>query len=89
MLRGLPPSNPSPLFKAHAHPLPGLQSRIERQGGEYVLSGVKWWTSGACDPRCAVAIFMGKTDPGAAAHKQQSMVGMWHGWGFMAACRVC
>ncbi|GLC44541.1 hypothetical protein PLESTM_001611300 [Pleodorina starrii] len=38
------------------------------------LSGVKWWTSGALDPRCKVAIFMGKTDPRAAPHKQQSMV---------------
>ncbi|KAG2453899.1 hypothetical protein HYH02_002105 [Chlamydomonas schloesseri] len=43
-------------------------------GGFYTLSGVKWWTSGACDPRCAVAIFMGKTDTAAAPHKQQSMV---------------
>jgi alkylation response protein AidB-like acyl-CoA dehydrogenase len=45
-------------------------------GDEDVLevSGVKWWTSGACDPRCAVAIFMGKTDPKASLHKQQSMV---------------
>lgn len=39
-----------------------------------MLHGVKWWTSGACDPRCAVAIFMGKTDPRAPAHLQQSMV---------------
>ncbi|KAG2434084.1 hypothetical protein HXX76_007812 [Chlamydomonas incerta] len=43
-------------------------------GGSYTVSGVKWWTSGACDPRCAVAIFMGKTDPTAPPHKQQSMV---------------
>ena len=34
----------------------------------------KWWASGACDPRCSVAIFMGKTDPGAPAHSQQSMI---------------
>lgn len=40
----------------------------------YVLDGVKWWTSGAMDPRCKVAVFMGKTDPTAAAHLQQSMV---------------
>ncbi|EFJ46031.1 hypothetical protein VOLCADRAFT_63029, partial [Volvox carteri f. nagariensis] len=43
-------------------------------GGYLNLSGVKWWTSGAMDPRCKVAIFMGKTDPRAAPHKQQSMV---------------
>ena len=40
----------------------------------YVLHGKKWWTTGACDPRCAVAIFMGKSDPGAPRHRQQSMV---------------
>ena len=45
-----------------------------REGGEYVLNGHKWWASGAMDPRCAIGIFMGKTDPGAAAHKQQSMI---------------
>lgn len=43
-------------------------------GGGYTVSGVKWWTSGAMDPRCAVAVFMGKTDPGAAPHAQQSMI---------------
>ena len=43
-------------------------------GGYWQLSGLKWWTSGACDPRCKVAIFMGKTDPAAQPHKQQSMV---------------
>eukprot|EP00983_Pelagomonas_calceolata_P017850 560139-Pelagomonas_calceolata.AAC.5 len=52
-----------------------LQSSIRREGDSYVLNGVKWWTSGACDPRCAVAIFMGKTDPTAPMHLQQSMVG--------------
>jgi acyl-CoA dehydrogenase len=51
-----------------------IQSRIERQGDEYVLNGRKWWTSGAGDPRCRLCIFMGKTDPGAPAHRQQSMI---------------
>src|SRR6478672_6305643 len=49
-------------------------ARIERQGNEYVINGRKWWTSGAGDPRCKIAIFMGKTDPRAAIHKQQSMI---------------
>ena len=51
-----------------------IQSRIERDGDEYVLNGRKWWISGAGDPRCAVYIFMGKTDPDAPAHSQQSMI---------------
>jgi acyl-CoA dehydrogenase len=51
-----------------------IESRIMREGNEYVINGRKWWTSGAGDPRCKIAIFMGKTDPFAAAHKQQSMV---------------
>ena len=51
-----------------------IQSRIERDGDEYVINGRKWWTSGAGDPRCKVAIFMGKTDPSAPKHKQQSMI---------------
>ena len=50
-----------------------IRSRIERDGGHYVLNGRKWWTSGAGDPRCKVFIFMGKTDPHAPKHKQQSM----------------
>lgn len=45
-----------------------------RQGVHYVLNGHKWWASGAMDPRCALCIFMGKTDPSAATHKQQSMI---------------
>jgi acyl-CoA dehydrogenase len=49
-------------------------TRIERQGDEYVINGHKWWTSGANDPRCAVFITMGKTDPGAPKHSQQSMI---------------
>jgi acyl-CoA dehydrogenase len=51
-----------------------IRSSIVRAGDEYVLNGRKWWTSGAGDPRCKIAIFMGKTDPSAPAHKQQSMI---------------
>ncbi len=51
-----------------------IETRIERDGDEYVINGRKWWTSGAADPRCKVLIVMGKTDPGAATHRQQSMV---------------
>src|SRR6185369_15026260 len=49
-------------------------TRIERSGDDYVINGHKWWTSGAMDPRCAVFITMGKTDPQAPRHSQQSMV---------------
>jgi acyl-CoA dehydrogenase len=49
-------------------------TRIERQGDEYVINGHKWWISGAADPRCAVYITMGKTDPNAPRHSQQSMI---------------
>ncbi|MBM3785771.1 MAG: acyl-CoA dehydrogenase [Acidobacteria bacterium] len=51
-----------------------IQSSIVRDGAEYVLNGRKWWTSGAGHPKCAIAIFMGKTDPAAPKHKQQSMI---------------
>ena len=51
-----------------------IASSIVHDGNEYVISGRKWWTSGAGDPRCKIAIFMGKTDPSAATHKQQSMI---------------
>ena len=51
-----------------------IRSRIVREGDSYVIHGRKWWTSGAGDPRCKLAIFMGKTDPGAPLHKQQSMI---------------
>ncbi len=55
-----------------------IEARIERDtsGGrdEYVVNGRKWWTSGAGDPRCKILIFMGKTDPGAPRHSQQSMI---------------
>ncbi|TFZ02739.1 acyl-CoA dehydrogenase [Ramlibacter henchirensis] len=49
-------------------------TRIERVGDEYVINGRKWWTSGAGNPRCAVYIVMGKTNPEAPKHAQQSMV---------------
>ncbi|NBQ88172.1 MAG: acyl-CoA dehydrogenase [Betaproteobacteria bacterium] len=49
-------------------------TRIERQGDEYVINGHKWWISGAADPRCALFITMGKTEPDAPKHSQQSMV---------------
>jgi acyl-CoA dehydrogenase len=51
-----------------------IESRVVRDGDDYVLNGRKWWTSGAGDPRCAVYIFMGKTDPEAPPHSQQSMI---------------
>ena len=51
-----------------------IQSRIVRDGSEYVITGRKWWISGAGDPRCTLAIFMGKTDPNGPRHKQQSMI---------------
>jgi acyl-CoA dehydrogenase len=51
-----------------------IAARIRRDGDHYVIDGHKWWTSGAGDPRCKVAIFMGKTDPSAPKHKQQSMI---------------
>ena len=51
-----------------------IQLRIERQGDEYVLNGRKWFISGAAHPHCAISIVMGKTDPDAATHRQQSMV---------------
>ncbi|OYT88535.1 MAG: acyl-CoA dehydrogenase [Burkholderiales bacterium PBB6] len=51
-----------------------IEARIERDGDDYVINGRKWWTSGAGDPRCKVLIFMGKTDPEAPRHSQQSMV---------------
>jgi len=52
-----------------------IQSEIRRDGAEYVVSGHKWWTSGANDPRCKVLIFMGKTDPdNEDRYRQQSMI---------------
>jgi len=51
-----------------------IETRIERDGDEYVINGHKWWISGAGDPRCKIFIVMGKTDPTAARHAQQSMI---------------
>ncbi len=51
-----------------------IATRIERDGDEYVINGKKWWSSGAMDPRCQILIVMGKTDPGAERHRQQSMI---------------
>lgn len=51
-----------------------IEGSIRRDGNEYVINARKWWTSGAGDPRCRILIFMGKTDPEAAPHKQQSMI---------------
>jgi acyl-CoA dehydrogenase len=51
-----------------------IECRIERDGDEYVINGRKWWTSGAGDPRCQIFILMGKTDPQAPRHSQQSMI---------------
>src|SRR3984885_10902739 len=56
-----------------------IEASIVRQGDEYLINGRKWWSSGAGDPRCKVAIFMGRTDPGkpdgaSPRHQQQSMV---------------
>jgi acyl-CoA dehydrogenase len=51
-----------------------IKCSIDRRGNDYVINGRKWWSSGAGDPRCKVAILMGKTDPSAETHKQQSMI---------------
>jgi acyl-CoA dehydrogenase len=51
-----------------------IQCTIRREGDEYVINGRKWFSSGAGNPRCAIFIVMGKTDPDAARHAQQSMV---------------
>jgi len=51
-----------------------IQCSIERDGDHYVINGRKWWSSGVGDPRCAIFIVMGKTDPEAPRHSQQSMI---------------
>ncbi len=51
-----------------------VEMRIDRDGGDYVINGRKWWISGAGDPRCKLFITMGKTDFNAARHQQQSMI---------------
>ena len=51
-----------------------IETRIERDGDEYVINGRKWWTSGIGDPRCKILIVMGKSDPDAPTYNQQSMI---------------
>lgn len=51
-----------------------IETRIVRDGDEYVINGRKWWSTGAADPRCKMLIVMGKTDPEAARHRQQTMI---------------
>jgi acyl-CoA dehydrogenase len=51
-----------------------ISASIVRDGEDYLINGRKWWSSGAGDPRCKIAIFMGQSDPAAPAHKQQSMI---------------
>jgi acyl-CoA dehydrogenase len=51
-----------------------IESSIIRDGDDYVINGRKWYTTNATDPRCKICIFMGKTDPAAPTHKQQSMI---------------
>ena len=51
-----------------------IQASIIRDGDAYIINGRKWWSSGAGDPRCKIAIFMGKSDHSAPRHKQQSMI---------------
>ncbi len=51
-----------------------IETLILRDGDDYVINGRKWWTSGANDPRCKILIVMGRTNPDAASHQQQSMV---------------
>ena len=51
-----------------------IETTMLRDGGDYVINGRKWWTSGANDPRCKILIVMGRTNPDAASHQQQSMI---------------
>src|SRR5262249_17234966 len=51
-----------------------IRTEIRRDGDHYIINGRKWWSSGAGDPRCKVAIVMGKTDPKAPVHRQQAMI---------------
>jgi acyl-CoA dehydrogenase len=51
-----------------------IRTSIVKDGGDYVINGTKWWTTGAMDERCQLLIVMGKTNPDAEAHNQQSMV---------------
>jgi acyl-CoA dehydrogenase len=65
-----------------------VRTSIVRQGSEYVINGRKWWTTGVADPRCAVLIVMGKTDP-APAHRQQSMILVPVGTPACGSCGPC
>jgi alkylation response protein AidB-like acyl-CoA dehydrogenase len=51
-----------------------IETSIRKSGSDYVINGRKWWSTGAGDPRCKLAIVMGKTDPKAAKHEQQSQI---------------
>ncbi|MGB5346007.1 MAG: acyl-CoA dehydrogenase family protein [Woeseia sp.] len=51
-----------------------IRATIVKDGSDYIINGRKWWTSGAMDPRCKILIFMGKTNPDAGRHEQQSMI---------------
>lgn len=51
-----------------------IRAEIVREGDEYIINGKKWWSTGALDPRCKIAIVMGKTNPNAETYKQQSMI---------------
>ena len=51
-----------------------IETTMLRDGDDYIINGRKWWTSGAADPRCKILIVMGRTNPDAASHQQQSMV---------------
>jgi alkylation response protein AidB-like acyl-CoA dehydrogenase len=51
-----------------------IETRVDKDGGDYVINGRKWWSSGVYDPRCKIYIVMGKTDANAAKHAQQSMI---------------
>ena len=51
-----------------------MEARAVRQGDEWVINGRKWWTSGACDPRCKILVFMGLSNPDAPRHQQHSMI---------------
>ncbi|MBW2497337.1 MAG: acyl-CoA dehydrogenase family protein, partial [Deltaproteobacteria bacterium] len=51
-----------------------IETEIRRDGNDYVINGRKWWTSGILDPRCEILVVMGKTDPSAPKHAQQSMI---------------
>ncbi|MCA1360773.1 acyl-CoA dehydrogenase family protein [Bradyrhizobium sp. IC3069] len=51
-----------------------IETRIERDGNHYIINGRKWWSSGVGDPRCKIAVLMGKTDLNAPRHKQQSQI---------------